>query len=214
MTGLRVVILIQLAVLALNFAAFLLQYHLLEDIRHGAFSSHDEMMAAATAGDTRVRVLSVIELLVLPVALITFLAWVYRASANAHALGAAGLASGAGMAVGYYFIPLMNLIAPAITMNQVEKASRNAPDWRQQRTWWAIPVWWIAWLTMGIGGYVVAWMTREGGGIDAIERAITLHGGYKVLEIAAYVLLFVVTTRVSRLQREQNASLGADSASA
>ena len=214
MTVLRVVVLVQLAVLAVSFVAFVLQYHLLEDIRHGAFASHDEMMAAATAGDTRVRVLSVVELLVLPVALITFLVWVYRASANAHALGAQGLASGAGMAVGCYFIPFVNLVSPAINMSQVEKASRNAPDWRQQRTWWPIPLWWTLWLTMSIGGYAVALLTQEGEGIDAIETAVMLQGGYKLVEVAAYILLLIVTARISRRQRDQHAGFGTDSASA
>lgn len=42
-----------------------------------------------------------------------FFAWVYRANANAHALGFARMAFRPGWAIGWWFVPIANLIQPA-----------------------------------------------------------------------------------------------------
>jgi Domain of unknown function (DUF4328) len=210
MAVLRIFIFIQLAVLAIMLVALVLQYALLQDIRAGAFASRAEMIATAEAADFRLQVLSVVGILTIAAAVITFLVWVYRTSANAHALGAGGLSAGAGLAVGSYFIPLANFVMPAINMSEVERASRDAANWAQLSTWWGVPLWWTTWVIMNLTGLFIGLATRgTSADLGSLETVIVAQGGYKVVEILAYVLLLAVATRVTRLQRAQHDRLAA-----
>ena len=80
---------------------------------------------------------------------IVFLCWVHAANRNAHALGARGMQFTPGWSVGWFFIPVLNLVRPYQVVKEICQASD--PD-KDRDNWLSSPVpgfflvWWILWL--------------------------------------------------------------------
>ena len=91
---------------------------------------------------------------------VVFLTWLARAYGNLTALGAQGLDYSPGWAVGYYFIPILNLFRPCQVMQQTWRASDPAYALAQPRLWKQAPgsavvgMWWAFWLITNIASQV------------------------------------------------------------
>ena len=77
---------------------------------------------------------------------VVFLMWIYRAGVNARGLGAQGMTFTPGWAVGYYFIPIMNLWKPYQAMKEIWQASENPASWPSVKPPTLLNVWWGLWL--------------------------------------------------------------------
>ncbi len=82
------------------------------------------------------------------------LRWVYLASSNARALGAEDMMVGPGWAVGWFFVPLLNLFMPYLTMRELWKASARPEDWQLEPAPAAIGLWWALWVASAATGAV------------------------------------------------------------
>jgi hypothetical protein len=82
-----------------------------------------------------------------------FCIWIHRACANLKGLGRVGMRTTPGWAVGGFFVPFVNLIAPMQAMREIWRASDPKA---QQGSWFAsastplVGVWWGAWLLTGV----------------------------------------------------------------
>lgn len=90
---------------------------------------------------------------------IPYLIWVYRANRTAHSLGSRGMKYTPGWAVGWYFVPLMNLFKPYMVMKEIWQFSHpiDAKDpWRFPKPPRTLICWWISFLlsfsALEIGG--------------------------------------------------------------
>jgi hypothetical protein len=90
---------------------------------------HDEV--ATTPSD----VIGIIITIVSWASIILFLIWMYRAAANARVLDPQAMTISPGMAVGGYFIPVVNLVLPYLAMAGIARASRV--EWFWVAMWWA-----------------------------------------------------------------------------
>jgi hypothetical protein len=72
--------------------------------------------------------------------------WLYRASANARALGARGMEFTPGWTVGWFFIPVFNLFRPYQAVNELWRASARPSDraWREEPRSLLVALWWAA----------------------------------------------------------------------
>jgi hypothetical protein len=83
---------------------------------------------------------------------VVFLMWVHRANKNLGSLGAAGLRFTPGWAVGWFFIPFMNLFRPCQVVSEIWQASDPKVDTRDGTSWKAVvtsPIvgcWWVLFL--------------------------------------------------------------------
>ena len=80
---------------------------------------------------------------------IAWLIWQHRAQRNLRALGATDLRFSPGWAVGWWLIPLANVVMPYLTMRELWKASdpqAGAVEWKMGKKTWLLPLWWGAWL--------------------------------------------------------------------
>jgi hypothetical protein len=84
------------------------------------------------------------------VAMVVALRWIYLANANARALGAQDMMVSPGWAVGFFFVPLMNLVMPYVMMRELWKASAKPGDWQIEPSPGAILLWWIFWVAAGV----------------------------------------------------------------
>ena len=93
--------------------------------------------------------LGLTELLSLLCCVILFCMWVYRANANARALGAEEMRFSPGWSVGWFFIPIANLFVPFQAVNEIYRASDPEHDgrsWKTNKTPALLGWWWGFWL--------------------------------------------------------------------
>ncbi len=85
---------------------------------------------------------------------VLFLMWLYRAHKNLAALGATGLKFSPGWAVGWFLVPVMNLVRPPQVVkeiwdaSQAEGAARTAP--RQPEPTSVIQAWWAVYVASNL----------------------------------------------------------------
>src|SRR5262249_8900715 len=130
----------------------LMERDVLLSIQAGDFASDEEQQAAAEASDIRVGVQAFSEVAIFMIAGFFSLKWIYRANLNARRLGRQGLRFPPTLAVGYYFIPVLNLLRPYQAMKEIWKASADPQHWETQKTPVLFPIWWSLWITAGILG--------------------------------------------------------------
>lgn len=84
------------------------------------------------------------------VALLVFLRWVYCTAVNLRTLGVEGLRFSPGWAVGWFFVPIMNLFRPYQAMSEIARASdTDDSDSRGRATLW-VTTWWVVSLGWGL----------------------------------------------------------------
>jgi hypothetical protein len=130
---------------------------------------------------------------------ITFLMWVYRMNKNTHACGAADLSYTPGWAVGWFFIPLANLVMPCLVVQEIYRASRHPVQWKQVSCSLLVTAWWICWVV----GALVGSPSKAHGDSAMLETMLSFqkfHMGAMVVFAAAMGLLYLVVTEISGLQ--------------
>jgi len=98
-------------------------------------------------------------------ALTTFIAWLFRVTKNLPALGVADPGVSPGWAVGCWFVPFLNLIAPCLVVQRVWHASNpdhTVADRPTAPRWILLYAWWTAFIVMGIAS-VSTWFARSAG---------------------------------------------------
>ena len=96
---------------------------------------------AAESNDTRVLVVNLIHFGIILISSILVLVWKYETNKNCRGFGAQGMQFTPGWAVGWQFIPFMNLFRPYQVMQEIWKVSTDPLAWQNQRggllvTWW------------------------------------------------------------------------------
>lgn len=130
----------------------------------------------ADSNDQRVMIIALLRGLVFLATAVTFGMWTYRMSSNAHAL-TTGLDVSPGWAVGYYFIPFLNLYRPYQAIKEVWQACEADPQLRDGTRWKVaevpalLPLWWGAWLLSGFAGRL---LNRASGDPDTLEELTTV----------------------------------------
>lgn len=87
--------------------------------------------------------------------------WLYRATANAQAMGASDLMVSPIMAALWWIVPLMNLFMPYLAVRDLWRASERPRDWQGVSAPATILVWWILWICAGIAGAVGFGMSTD-----------------------------------------------------
>lgn len=77
------------------------------------------------------------------VGLISFMMWTYRAAGNSRALGAIGMRTSPGWAVGWYFIPILSFWKPYQAAIEIWRASNAPLSASRPETPTYLIIWWI-----------------------------------------------------------------------
>jgi hypothetical protein len=127
------------------------QIELLDAVRFGAGIPS----AQAEARDTQNRLLGTIELSLVLAAFIALLLWVYRVNRNARALGAEGMTYTPGWSVGWFLVPIANLVMPFLALRETWKASTpgTGANWRQAPVSPIFAAWWTVSVARGVMHY-------------------------------------------------------------
>lgn len=151
--------------------------------------------AAAEANDTRHIIISIVSVVAAIVSLIALLVWIYRAYANLPALHAAEIEFTPGWAVGWFFVPFMNLVRPYQVVRNLwngsdphrftlsgqvlgEPASGAIVGW-----WWGLRI------ASGLLGQVVLRLTQNA---SSIEDFLALSYATIIIVVICDIPLYVV----------------------
>jgi hypothetical protein len=181
-------------------ASELSQHQLLIRMRDGGFASAEEMTIAAEGNDLRHNVISVAAILLYIGTVVVFSMWVYRASANLHALGSPGLRFTPGWAVGWYFVPIANLWKPYQAMKEIWRASKNPSNWQAETTSPLLGWWWFWWIVSSIAGNISGRMTLRAESLDELIATGPLNIAALVLELVCVFFAVRVVKRIGAFQ--------------
>ena len=133
---------------------------------------------------------------------VLFFVWVYRANKNCHGFGAEEMEFTPGWAVGWFFVPIVNLVAPCRMMQEMWRVSGNPRAWTAERISWKIGVWWAAFLVTG---------TMAVAGMLVFKESDALSGATPLVSAIHTLLTISVVTGLSA--RQQKLVDGSQSAS-
>ena len=85
-----------------------------------------------------------------PLLATVFLVWLWRAYANLRGQGLSGLARSPGGAVGVWFIPIVNLVAPFATMRELWNRSAGEDEYQSLTPVALVSSWWACWIGGGL----------------------------------------------------------------
>ena len=163
-------------------------------------TEEDLITAEYTLPDLVGMVLGVVYMAVALASFIVWLIWVHRTYANLRPLGADGLGYSPGWAVGYYFIPILNLFRPYQVMRETWQASdpthAGGTDWRRITAPALLGWWW----TLRLVTYI-AWKVMDAASVAVGEEDAAAQVGLAVGElalIAAEIVLLLIVIRVAR----------------
>ena len=139
---------------------------------------------------------------------VVFFIWIYRVYGNLPALGARYLRFTPGWAVGWFFIPFMNLFRPYQVVQEIWKASNpfyaDDHSWKTTRSSPLIRWWWILFLISTISGSFVAKVSGfeiEPKVFHQLARIKLISDG---LDIVAAILAILVVRAINARQKEKS----------
>lgn len=181
-----------------------MQYSLFDQAKHGKRFP----MEVAQASDARYIATGGGELIVRVLTAIAFLMWTYRVYKNLPALGASGLEHTPGWAVGWYFVPIANLVKPYSVTVEIARHSNpeglgaNARAIGTANVGW----WWAAFIISGILGRIAAAIIAGGGeshSLDATMTGFSIAIVAEVISIIAAVLAILLVAQVDKNQERR-----------
>jgi hypothetical protein len=200
--GNAVIALLVAQVVALLFGAVavLMEMSLLQRIIDGSHVTLTE----ATASDNRVAASAQLWLVLVIPTVVVWLIWQHRAHANLSAVGVTELEYSPGWAVGWWLIPIANLLKPFQVNRELWKASSGVHDWRSLQTWPVLGWWWASWIFAGVLGRIATGARSDAETPMALRSAdiVDLLSTVVVVASAVLAILLVrsVLTRQDRLE--------------
>ena len=160
--------------------------------------------AEAAARDAQYQTIDRLKLAAFLCTAIVWLAWLYRAYGNLALVGSKRSRFAPSWAVGYWLIPLVNLVWPYAVMRDLwlRSASLNDRDGYdslpppQLLSWW----WGIS-LTWAMAGWVLAFLTRDARTPAELAQATDLGMVVSAVGMIAVVLAIFVMRGIDRAQQ-------------
>jgi hypothetical protein len=125
--------------------------------------------------------------------------WIYRASANAHAISDEMTIS-PGWAVGSYFIPILNLFRPYQAMREIWLASHFRGNWHAESSPGLLIVWWSLWIGTAILGNVTLQLSFSTGLDQPVDLVIILELIGALLNLPLCLALIAIMRRIAQAQ--------------
>jgi hypothetical protein len=163
----------------------------------------------AETNDLREACVGLLEFVTYLATVIMYLVWLHRASRNLPALGVANQRFSPGWAVGYWFIPFVNLVRPYQVVKEIWRGSEppaevDSATVLPRPSSALIGWWWAMWLLNGVFGQLVI---RLGLRAETSDEWITLSWcsiiGH-VLDVLAAMLCLRIVQTIDRWQEAKN----------
>jgi hypothetical protein len=141
-----------------------------------------------------------------------FCMWFFRVCANLPSLGIHRPRFTPGWAVGYFFIPVVNLFRPYQVAREAWAATQRGPN-----DAWIVTAWWASWIGrtvlgwfVGILGTVAMFNATAEGRLPDLEWLQSIQKPALAVGTACSAFACLMVLGLSRRQREAAAKLGVD----
>jgi len=158
--------------------------------------------AQANANDLFYSAAGIAQMIVALPTIVIWLLWMHRSYRALSFLGTGATDQTPGWAVGYWFIPVVNLWKPYQLTAEMWRRNASGNQSAEGHTPPLLLAWWIVWLLSGVLGRAVLTQSTYAETIPQLQ-SLTLTGllGDSV-NIIASVLAFFVVLGIDRLQRD------------
>ncbi|HEV2764302.1 MAG TPA: DUF4328 domain-containing protein, partial [Pyrinomonadaceae bacterium] len=168
--------------------------------------------AEATWNDLRELGVGLSQFSVYLLTVVLFCVWIYRAYKNLPALGNArqSLQFSPGWAVGYFFIPFVNLVMPYRATKEIwQKSTPVEPDEDPALAYLKdppalLPAWWAAWLFSNFANNLLFRFSLDAETPETLLTLTKLSLAVGVLNIAAAVLAVLVVKAIDERQEARS----------
>jgi hypothetical protein len=139
-----------------------------------------------------------------PLSLFVFLKLVGRFNHNAWSFGARGMEFTSGWAIGWFFVPLANLVYPFFVMQEIWKASKSHDhEWRSMPYSSLISAWWVgAILSMLLGG--LSRMMSAAGDAVALQLAAAVDIGADLVDATFLAIGWLMMRQIVAIQEARH----------
>jgi len=162
----------------------------------------------AEANDAREQLIGGLSLLLYLSTVIVFSFWIVRANTNVRIFGARGLRFSPGMALGSFFIPVLNFWRPCQAMSDLWRASHSPSSWEETDTGQVLPLWWGCWLITALTGQIGFRLMMRAEELDEILAATWWQCSSEIADLALCLLAYKLVAQIAHAQsRHQIASL-------
>mgnify|MGYP001311723013 CR=1 FL=1 len=198
------------AVVLASFISTFAEIGLLQRVADGEFVPERELLA----NDDRQSVIGGITLLVYIGLIIAFCIWVHRAAKNLEALNVVGQRFSPRWAVGWWFVPFMNLFRPYQVVKEIWKGSdprvtaEDSSAWRNAPTSVLLGWWWGIWIVSNLINNGVGRVFRSSD--TSLDELITADYFSMIgdgLTIVAAVLAFILVRGITSNQNAKYLNL-------
>jgi len=163
----------------------------------------------ATANDIRYAAIGFAQTVLFIAEAIAFLMWVHRAHKNLSSLGATDLRFTPGWAVGWFFIPIMNLFRPYQAVAEISKASDPKVDTTEGTSWKsvaALPLvgwWWAFFLISNFAANIAMRAALSTSYSTELSDLLFATHAYLVSDAIDILYLFIAILMVRRISQFQ-----------
>jgi phosphatidylglycerophosphate synthase len=185
---LKVLLGLGMVVAAVSLLSSLMQAELLS---RGSFSE-----AEGQANDSREQVIGILQLLLYLLTAVVFGRWIVRANKNVRALGAKDLRITPGWAVGYFFVPIVNLWKPYQAMKDLWRASHDLTSWGTAPASSILPAWWTLWILSNVLGHMSFRMTMAARGLEGLQAATWVQMAGEAMDIPLCLVAMTLVIQV------------------
>lgn len=183
-----------------------LEIQILEEIRDTQPNISDALMDRAIESDMRQQFMGITGIILFVVTTVFFLTWVRRAGKRTRQLGAEGLKIGDGWAIGWYFVPIMNLWKPYQAMVEIYRSSIDPANWQSSKRDGLLPLWWGLWVASNVLGQFLL-RTAFSEDLDDIILSSYATLGSDVLNVALCLTFLPILKTIFESQNATEARL-------
>jgi Domain of unknown function (DUF4328) len=191
---------VQILLAILNILSSLSQFGLLTAFRSHVYTDTATITALAEENDARERLLGIAWLAFYIFTTVFVLKWIYRLNRNARSFGFRPLKTTPGWAVGWFFIPFLNLYKPYGVMKEIWAASQ-VPEAGEKKGAAVIGWWWALFLIANIAGRFSFLVTKHAQTLDELLGATLIEVLATLLMIPLDFVFLMLLWRIVRKQR-------------
>lgn len=142
---------IALALIALLFEV--LTFRIIVSLRDHPFADATAIVAEAAASDRNQKIITALQIVLNIASFILLLLWIFKSNKLARALGATNMRHSPGWSVGWFFVPIMNLVRPYFAVKEIYLATLSPHGFnsskeadQQPETLNFVILWWVLWI--------------------------------------------------------------------
>lgn len=183
----------------------LLEYQFIQNVNNGVFQTDARLEQVATANDNRQLIVSIFQTGFRIILAFLVLRWIYVACVNAHSLCGTEMKITPGWSVGWYFIPLANLLKPFHAMLEIWHVSHRPDEAVPDKTPMLLGAWWFFWINSIIVGRIASRLSLSAESLEEFESSNIAYLATDSLIIPLTVLLILIINKIHQAQIRQAA---------